>query len=148
MRQVATFPRSAVFAAFGPIVLVVCLSASLDAASQEPPPAPPESLARIREGLKQPPPRRFKLDMPVPVATFKTSVEQRVYVLTLENWIEKEFKLTALQRQSAEWGSKCCGLSLDPLFKSAGRALQRRKERKIREQIARELAQLEARRKQ
>jgi hypothetical protein len=83
----------------------------------------------------------------VPIATFKTSFEQRVYVLTLEEQLRKQFTLTTLQRQSADWASKCCGLNLNQLFKSTERALQRRKERKIREQIAGELARLEAARK-
>jgi len=84
----------------------------------------------------------------LPVATFKTSVNQRVYVLSLEEQLRKDFTLTALQRQSADWASKCCGLNLNQLFNSAERALHRRKVRKIREQIARELAQLEAVRKE
>ena len=68
-------------------------------------------------------------------------------MLTLDEWIDKEFNLIGIQRQSADWASKCCGIGLDPLFKSVENALQRRKERKIREQIARELAELEAARK-
>ena len=78
------------------------------------------------------------------MATFKTGVNQRMYVLSLEEQLRKEFTLTTLQRQSADWASKCCGLSLSQLFNSAERALHRRKVRKIREQIARELAQLKA----
>ncbi len=81
------------------------------------------------------------------MATFRTRVDQRVFVLPLEDWLEKELKLTGLQRQSADWGARCCGISLDPLFKSLDDALKRRKERKTREQIARELAELEAARK-
>ena len=109
----------------------------------------PVSLVRIREELAKTP-TGLKLDMPVqvPVATFKTRVDQRVYVLSLEEWLEKEFKLNLLQRQSAEWASKCCGIGLDPLFKGVERALQRRRVRKTREQIARELAESEAARKQ
>jgi len=87
------------------------------------------------------------MPLQVPVARFKTRVDQRVYVLSLEDWIEKEFKLTALQRQSADWAANCCGVRLDPLFKSLEKALQRRRVRKIREQIARDLAQIEAARK-
>ena len=109
----------------------------------------PVSLVRIREELAKTP-TGLKLDMPVqvPVATFKTRVDQRVYVLSLEEWLEKEFNLNPLQRQSAEWASKCCGIGLDPLFKGVERALQRRRVRKTREQIARELAEIEAARKQ
>ncbi len=84
------------------------------------------------------------MPLPLPVPTFKTSVEQRVYAPTLEEQLRKEFTLGVLQRQSAEWASKCCGMDLNLLFKSAEKALHRRKVRKIRQQIARELALLEA----
>jgi hypothetical protein len=102
---------------------------------------------------------QLKLDMPLqaPVATFRTRVDQQVFVLTLDDWLEKEFKLLGLQRQSADWAAACCGgyalasgsygIRLDPLFKSLEKALERRKVRKVREQIARELAALEAARK-
>ena len=70
-----------------------------------------------------------------------------MYPLSLEEWLDKEFNLTELQRQSADWASKCCGIGLGPLFQSVENALERRKIRKIREQIARELAELEAARK-
>jgi hypothetical protein len=128
----------------------VWLSATLGAAPQGPTKDLPVSLDRIRDALAKPPPTGLKLDRPeqVPVATFKTRVDQRVYVLSLEEWLEKEFKLTALQRQSADWAAKCCGLRLDPMFDSLEKALQRRRVRKIREQIASELAQVEAARKE
>jgi hypothetical protein len=41
----------------------------------------------------------------MPVATFRTRVEQRVRSLTLEEWLHKEFDLTGLQKQSAEWAA-------------------------------------------
>lgn len=153
----ATFLRAIAFVVFCLLALEGCLSATLGAAPQEPPKDLPVSLDRIREELAKTPPIRLKLDMPlqVPVAKFKSRVDQRVYVLTLEEWIDKEFKLTALQRQSANWAaaggyvlaSGSHAVRLDPLFKSLEKALQRRRERKIREQIARELAQVEAARK-
>ena len=117
------------------------------------------SLDRIREGLEKTPATPLNLDLAlqVPVATFRTRVDERRYVLTLEEWLEKEFAMNDLQRQSADWAAKCCGgnvlasgafgISLDPLFESLDRAIQRRRLRKIREQIARELAELEAARK-
>jgi hypothetical protein len=129
-------------------LLVGALTATLGAAPQPPAQDLPVSLDRIRKDAAKAPPA-LKLDVPLdaPVATFKVHVEQRVYVLSFYEWIDKEFKLTDLQRQSADWAAKCCGLSLEPLFKSLGNGLQRRKERKIREQIAGELAELEAARK-
>ena len=63
---------------------------------------------------------------------------------TLEEHLRKEFTLTLLQRQSAEWASKCCGYDIGQLVKIVDKALQARKLRKTREQIARELAELEA----
>lgn len=143
--QVATFLRATVFAILS-LALVVSFSAALGAAAQEPTSTLPVSLERIREELEKTPARTLKLDVPLqlPVATFKTGVNQRMYVLSLEEQLRKEFTLTTLQRQSADWASKCCGLNLNQLFNSAERALHRRKVRKIRQQIARELAQLEA----
>ena len=143
-----TFPRAAASAIF--ILALGLFVAAPDGAAQQPQPNDlPVSLERIRDELEVAVPSRLKLDMPVekPVARFRTRVDQTVYVLTLDEWIDKEFNLIGIQRQSADWASKCCGIGLDPLFKSVENALQRRKERKIREQIARELAELEAARK-
>ena len=80
----------------------------------------------------------------LPVATFRTSVEQRVYVLTFEEQLHKEFDLNAFQRQSADWASKCCGLDVGQVVKSIERARQRQLARKAHEQVARELAEVEA----
>jgi hypothetical protein len=153
---VATFLRATVCAVFCLFALDGRLSATVGAAPQDPPKELPVSLDRIREELAKTPPT-LKLDMPlqVPVARFKSRVDQRVYVLTLQEWIDKEFKLTALQRQSANWASAggyvlasgSYGVRLDPLFKALEKALERRRVRQIREQIARELAQVEAARK-
>lgn len=85
--------------------------------------------------------------MPEPVPTFKSRVDQRAFVLTLEEALHKQFDLNDLQRQSAEWASKCCGFDVGQLVKIVDEALTRRKIRKTREQIARELAELEAARK-
>jgi hypothetical protein len=129
-------------------LIVAVLTATPGAAPQPPPTDLPVSLDRIRKDVAKAPPA-LKLHVPVdgPVATFKVHVEQRVYMLSFYEWLDKEFKLTDLQRQSADWAARCCGLSLDPLFKSVENGLQRRKERKAREQIAWELAELEAARK-
>jgi len=135
-----------------PVLLVVAVLARLEAAPQAPttkPPAQdvPVSLGRIRADLARTP--QLKLDGPLglPVATFKVHVEQRRYVPTLQEWLDDKFTMTELQKQSADWASRCCGVNLAPLFDNVDKALQRRKERRIREQIARELAQLDAARK-
>jgi hypothetical protein len=145
---VAILVRASVCAFFGLFGLVVSLSATPGAAPQEPPSLPPVSLERIREGLEKTPERSLKFDahMP-PVVTFKSRVDKRAFVLSLEEQLRKDFTLNLLQRQSAEWSSKCCGINLNQVFTSVEKALQRRQLRKIREQIARELAELEAARK-
>ena len=129
------------------LTLFVAL-ASLGAAAQAPPAELPVSLERIREELKQPPAIDVNRPLEQPVATFRITIEHPRYVPTIEEWIRREFRLSALQRQSAEWGSKCCGLNLlslaSGLTKGIKEARQRREVRKIREQIARELAELEA----
>jgi hypothetical protein len=129
------------------LTLFVAL-ASLGAAAQAPPAELPVSLERIREELKQPPAIDANRPLEQPVATFRIRIEHPRYVPTIEEWIRREFRLSALQRQSAAWGSKCCGLNLlslaSGLTKGIKEARQRREVRKIREQIARELAELEA----
>ena len=144
----ATFLRAAGSAVFVLFALIVSVPVTLDAAPQDPAPDLPVSLIRIQGELAKPA-TRLRADLPVqvPVATFKTRVDQRVYVLSLEEWLEKEFELNTLQRQSAAWASRCCGIGLDPLFRGVERALHRRKLRKTREQIARERGEVEAARK-
>ena len=69
---------------------------------------------------------------------------------TFEEWLQKEFALTDFQRQSQEWYAKCCGINLLNLPQWADkldRARRRRELRKLREQIARELAHIEANKK-
>ena len=143
------FLRATVSAVLGQLALVLCLAAPLAAAPQTPATELPGSLERIREELAETSPTRLKLDVPLdmPVPKFKTRVDQQVWVLPFEEWLEKELKLVGLQRQSADWGAKCCGIDLNVVFNSVEEALERRRERKIREQIARELAELEAARK-
>lgn len=122
---------------------------TLAAAPQQPAGVPPDSLERITRKLEKTPSPRPRFDVPLqlPVATFRTR-NQRAFVLTLEEELRKEFTLTLLQRQSQEWASRCCGLNLIQVVKSVDRALQLRKERKIREQTTRELAELQAARKE
>ena len=115
------------------------------AAPQEPAGGLPVSLERIREDLEKPPPPPLKPSTPVQLRpTFRTRVDQRTWVPTLEEHLHKQFDLTPMQRQSADWAAKCCGLSIGQFVKIAEDALRARKIRKTREQIARELAELEA----
>ncbi len=118
----------------------------LGAAPQQPDAAPPvsldrikEELARTRQGLKT------GVPIPPPRPTFKSRVDQRAFVLTLEEALHRDFDITTeIQRQSANWASKCCGLDLGRVFNAIDQALEQRKIRKTREQIMQELALLEA----
>lgn len=143
----ASFLRKAVLTVCLPAL--VPLSATLGAAPQEPVTVQPASLERIREDLEKHPAGQItlRMDVPPPATTFRTGVDQRVFVLTLEEDLRKELTPTLLLRQSREWASKCCGFNLDQVAAGIQKAWRRREIRKIREQIARELAELEAARK-
>jgi hypothetical protein len=58
--------------------------------------------------------------------------------------LRKEFELTPLQRQSADWSSKCCGLNLAALTESLDRAFRRWEERRVHDRVTRELAEVVA----
>lgn len=114
-------------------------------APQEPPAGLPVSLERIRKDLKKAPAPRLEPAAPLRLPpTFKSRVEQRTWVPTLQEHLHKQFDLTPMQRQSADWAAKCCGLNIGQVVRLAEDALRARKIRKTREQIARELAELEA----
>ena len=94
--------------------------------------------------MNRSPAGRLRLDVPLPVATFKARVEERVWLLPFEEQLHKEFELTILQRQSWDWYSRCCGLSLGAVLDGLEARLRRRAARKLREQVERELALVEA----
>jgi hypothetical protein len=124
---------------------LVVSPAALAAAPQEPAGGLPVSLERIREDLEKPLPPKLAPATPVQLRpTFKARVVQRSWVPTLEEHLHKQFDLSPMQRQSAEWAAQCCGLKIGQIVKYAEDALRARKIRKTREQIARELAFLEA----
>ena len=117
----------------------------LDAAPQQPASAPPVSVERIREELVRPPAPRLTPAVPPQLRpTFKSSADRRVWVPTLEQHLHKQFDLSPMQRQSAEWAAQCCGIKVGQVVKLAQDALRERKIRKTREEIARELAFIEA----
>ena len=124
--------------------LIGCLSTTLGAAPQEASTISSASVERIRQELDKRRGPRLKLDgdLELPVATFKTSVERRRFTLTLEEELHKEFDLNLLQRQSADWASRCCGYNLNQLANSVKGALHRRKVRRIRQQVERDLAEV------
>lgn len=129
----------------GAFLAVLILGASPCLAGQPPSGQdPPVSLDRVRAGILKP--RALELGpLPLlPVATFRTKVEQVRFVLTFEERLWEELELTDLQRQSTDWGSRCCGMGLGAALAPIGRALKGRRERKIQERIARELEALRA----
>jgi hypothetical protein len=135
-----TRPPSAVL-----LGLIAALSPAPAVAQEQPPGADlPVSLERIREGLEKPAEHALSLPPLVPLTRFRTSVEERTYMLPFKEQLDKDLEPTLLQKQSRDWASRCCGMDLGVLFKSIDQALQRRQERKIREQIARELEELKA----
>lgn len=148
LASVAAVPwttRCAVVAMVTPVV-----SVALAGAPQPPPSGElPVSFERIRAGVEKP--EGHALDagvpLPLPAVRFDVTVEGRTYMLSFEEQLHKDLEPTLLQRQSRDWASKCCGLDLNMLFEPIDRALQRRKERRIRQQIARELEELEASRR-
>lgn len=104
------------------------------------------SVERVRTTLKTTPRRSLKFDarMPVPAATFRVTVNERAFVVPILESLRKEFELTPLQKQSADWASKCCGLNVATLMDDLDRAIRKMQERRARERVARELAEVVA----
>ncbi len=122
--------------------VVVC-SGGIEAA-QQPDATRPAAVDRLRAELEKPPPPRLEPTTPVPLRpTFKTRAEGRPFVPTLEEHLHKQFDLTPLQRQSADWAARCCGFNLGLLAEGFNKLRTERTIRKAREQIARELAAIE-----
>ena len=133
--------------AIGTLALAVLVAGQSPApATAQPPPGAdlPVSLERIRAAVDKPEVRVLVINVPLQleVPRFETSVEVRSYMLSFEEQLRKDLEPTPLLRQSRDWASRCCGIDLNLLLKPIERALQERKRRKIREQIARELEEL------
>jgi len=133
------------------VLLVISVSASAQPRAPAQQPASdlsslldPDTLCRLKESLRRSPEGRLTLDVQFPVATFRTTVEQRVYLPDFTEQLHNEFALTVLLRQSQDWSARCCGVGLDALVEILLKKLQARAARKIREEVARELAQVEA----
>jgi hypothetical protein len=126
--------------------MLLALSARASAAPQDPGAAPPTSFERVQDTLNRTPSKSLKFDVrvPVPAATFKVTVTGRPFVVPIMDSLRKEFELTPLQRQSADWSSKCCGLNLAALTESLDRAFRRWEERRVHDRVARELAEVVA----
>jgi hypothetical protein len=119
--------------------------ASLAAAPQQPAQAAPESLDRIKEDLARGPVLKLTTKETMQLRpTFKARTDVRVFVPTLEEVLHKEFDLNELQRQSARWAAQCCGFNLSQIPQWIEDGIRDRKIRKTREQIQRELAEIES----
>ena len=106
-----------------------------------------QAVQHVRQDLEKPAAPLKNAPPPRPLPTFKSSVE-RPWVLTLDEQLHKEFDLTPLQRQSADWSGRCCGINLIQVAKGINKAVQQEKERRVRTQISREVAEIEAARAQ
>jgi hypothetical protein len=104
------------------------------------------SLDRVRDGLNRTPSQSLRFDstIPVPAATFRVTVTGRPFVVPIMDSLRKEFELTPLQRQSADWSSRCCGLNLITLTESLQRAFRRMQEQRVHQRVSRELAEVVA----
>jgi hypothetical protein len=131
----------------------VCCAAAIAAAShvglraspQDPAGGSAESLARIKERLERPAARPLKPSSPVHLRpVFRSRATDRPFVPTLDEHLRDTFTLTDFQRQYAKYAAACCGLDIGGLFRAVDRALEERRERKVREQVASELAIVEA----
>lgn len=125
---------------------VLTLSGSAAAAPQDPGGLPVASLEHVQDALNRTPSRSLKFDakVPVPAATFRVTVRERLFVVPIMESLRKEFELTPLQRQSADWSSRCCGLNLVTLTETLEKAFRRWEEGRIHDRVARELAEVEA----
>jgi hypothetical protein len=125
---------------------VMCVLTPLHAAAQDQDPAvPATSVDRVKTQLDTPIVRTLTPSVPVQLRpVFKSGVEKHPWVQTFDQAMHKQFDLNALQRQSADWSSRCCGLNLGSIYKAVHDARQDALTRKTREQIRRELAELRA----
>jgi hypothetical protein len=125
------------------VIFVVSLPTRL--AAQEPSgPASPVSPEHVKDVLNRTPKQSLRFDarMPVPAATYKVTVNQRLFVPPIMDSLRKKFELTPLQRQSADWSSRCCGLSIAALTEGLERAFRRWEERRIHDRVSRELSEV------
>jgi hypothetical protein len=105
---------------------------------------PPASVEHVRATLNRTPSQSLKFDarMPEPVATFRVSVDTSVFGLSIVDQLRKEFELTPLQKQSAEWRAKCCGINLLSIADAIQKGVRQWNENRIHDRVSRELAEV------
>jgi hypothetical protein len=129
-------------------MLVVALSFAVCLAAQPPPATsstwpddPPQvSLDQIRRALAQPPPS-LVLVIPKSAVTFKTTANRPIGP-DFKDYLHELFTLNTLQRQSADWASKGEGINLIELARAVRNAFRAYEERKIHDEVGRELEAL------
>ena len=143
--SVASLLRTTTLALAVP-TMMLALCARAAAEPQDPGTRPPTSFQRVQDTLNRTPSQSLKFDakVPVPAATFRVTVTEHPFVVPIMESLRKEFELTPLQRQSAQWASQCCGLSIAALTDSVEKAFRRWEERRIHDRVARELSEVEA----
>src|SRR6476620_3109249 len=109
-------------------LLAVDQRVTLHASPQEPPGVLSTSVDRIKERLDNSRARPLTPAVPVELRpTFKSNTDRHPFVLTLEEDLRQTFPRTDVQRQYAEYSSRCCGLDLGAVFKQIDRALDERR---------------------
>jgi len=124
---------------------VVCLQAGVQGTPQDPEGVSGPSLTRVKQRLDKPANKSLKPSEPVQLRpVFKTRIIDRPFVPTLDEHLHETFELTDFQRKYADYAASCCGIDLGALFGRIERALDEREARRIRAQVMRELAEVEA----
>ena len=127
------------------VTCAAALAIAVPAAGQDPANTVSPSVDRIKEQVERPAaPALTPSVLPQLRPTFRSRIDQRVFVPTLEEDLRKTFALTDFQRKYAEYSSQCRGLDLGGLFRRLDKALEESRERRTREQIALEVAEIEA----
>ena len=123
---------------------VVWLQAGLSASPQDPADPAVPSVSRLKQRLARAP-ANLKPSEPVQLRpVYRSRSVNRPFVPTLEEHLHETFDLTDFQRKYAEYAAVAGGIDLGVLFRKMERALDERRERKVREEVSRELAFVEA----
>jgi hypothetical protein len=123
----------------------ICLPAPVQAAPQEPSGDAGASLSRIKKGLSRPSGTRLQPSEPVQLRpTFRSETLAHPFVPTLDEDLRKTFALTDFQRRYADYAARAGGIDLGVLLRPIEKAIYEHRVSKAREQVARELAELQA----
>jgi hypothetical protein len=129
-------------------MFIMALGLAVCVAAQPPPVAgstwvddpPLVPLEQIRRALSRPA-SSLILDVPTAVPVFRATAVKPIGV-DFSEYLHDLFALNTLQRQSADWASKGSGINLIELARSVRNAFREFEERRIHDQVERELADL------